>query len=572
MNRAGWAGLAAMLAPLAGIVAQERSLAIQSFDAAITVNKDATIDVAETITARFTGSWNGIFRTIPIVYRTPQGFNWTLKVSPQSITDDQGNTLKVETSRERHYLKLKIWVPGAQDAVRTVILRYRATNGLRFFEEHDELYWNITGDEWDVPIEAASATITLPVGAAGIRSTAFDGPYGSTSTNAVVSADGSTLRVSLPKPLGFREGLTAVVGWNKGLVTPPSDLSKGLGFFAANWPLLLPIPIFFGMWALWRRRGRDPDSRPISVQYEPPANLTPAEAGTLLDNTVDMRDITATLVDLAVKGYLRIEERNESRLLGLIKSQEFSFVPTKPRADWAALAPHERTLLSGVFQAGDQPVDLGDLENKFYRQIPTITSEVYAALIHHKYYPARPDSVRGRWMFLAIISAVGLGMLGAVFSAKLLLSPVPFVVAAVLVALIVGGFGFFMPARTVAGARAQEHVQGFLEFLQRVEGDRLRDFVKTPAMFERFLPFAMAFGVEKQWAKAFDGIFTTPPSWYVGTNLSQFNVSTFSNRMGEVATQVGSSFASAPRSSSGSGFSGGGSSGGGGGGGGGGGF
>ncbi|MBM4186235.1 MAG: DUF2207 domain-containing protein [Gemmatimonadetes bacterium] len=558
------------LAPVPA-AAQERTLAIQAFHAAISVNPDASIEVTETITARFTGSWNGIYRTIPVVYRTPQGFNWTIKLRPGAITDDAGNPLKTEVGRERHYLKFKIWVPGATDAVKTIRLRYRVTNGLRFFEEHDELYWNVTGDEWEVPIEAASATIRLPPGAGGIRATAFDGSYGSTSQRASVATGPGTVDVTLPTPLGFREGLTAVVGWNKGSVIPTSTAARSLGFVAANWPLVIPIPVFFLMWRIWRRRGKDPDPRPVAVQYQPPQNLTPAECGTLVDNTVDIRDITATVVDLAVKGYLTIDEREDPKLFGLVKDREFVFAPAKPRHQWSALAPHEKTLLEGIFFRGDQPVELSDLENRFYQSIATIRSDVFAGLVRHGYYAARPDSVRGRWLFLAGLAGVVLAAGGVILSGNLLLSPVPFLVPAALTAIIIGLFGFQMPARTVAGARTQEHIAGFAEFLQRVEGDRLRDFVKTPEMFERFLAYAMAFGVEKQWAKAFEGIYTTPPSWYHGGNLSHFNASTFSGRMAELSTQAGSTMSSAPRTSSGSGFSGG-SSGGGGGGGGGGGF
>jgi len=138
--------------------------------------------------------------------------------------------------------------------------------------------------------------------------------------------------------------------------------------------------------------------------------------------------------------------------------------------------------------------------------------------------------------------------------------------------VIMIGFGIVMPARTVEGARAREKVLGFLEFLDRVEGDRLRDFVKTPEMFERFLPFAMAFGVEKKWARAFADICTEPPRWYSGGYPGQFNAAVFSDRLSTMTTRAASTMASSPRSSSGSGFSGGGSSGGGGGGGGGGGF
>ena len=544
--------------------AQERSLAIERFDANITVNRDGTIDVVETITARFAGSWNGLFRTIPVEYRTPQGFNWTIRLDMVAVTDDRGQTLKTEANRERHYLKFKVWVPGALDATKTIILKYHATNGLRFFEDHDELYWNVTGDEWDVPIQAAGATIILPSGAGGIRATAFNGGYGATSRDARIATEGNTIRVTLPTSLAFREGLTAVVGWNKGLVAEPTTSDRVVGFLAANWPLLIPIPVFFGMGALWRSRGRDPKRRPISVQYEPPPGMSPAEAGTLIDNSADMRDITGTLIDLAVRGYLKIEER-EGR-------DEFIFHRQKAPAEWRDLKGHELQVLEGIFGGGSlTTVELADLENSFYKTLPAIRDGIFAELLAKKYYRSRPDSVQGAAIFGAVVLGAAIGIGGAALSARFDLTPVPFVVAGVLSGIIAAIFGYFMPARTDEGARALERVLGFEEFLERVEGDRLRDFVKTPELFERCLPFAMAFGVEKQWAKAFQGIYTTAPNWYAGSLYGAFNAATFSSRLSTMSSRAESAMTSAPRSSSGSGFSGG-SSGGGGGGGGGGGF
>ena len=186
--------------------AQDRSLAIKNFDAHIVVNRDASLEVTETITAQFTGSWNGIYRTIPVEYHTPQGFNWTLRLELEGATDQAGQALKVESARERHYIKYKIWVPGAQNTTRTLVLHYRALNGLRFFPDHDELYWNVTGDEWDVPIEAAAARIELPAAARGVRAIAFNGAYGSTASDAKVDLDTTTIRVTMPHPLGFHEG------------------------------------------------------------------------------------------------------------------------------------------------------------------------------------------------------------------------------------------------------------------------------------------------------------------------------------------------------------------------------
>jgi uncharacterized membrane protein YgcG len=549
----------------------QRSLEIERFDADIAVERDGDIDVTERIQAHFTGEWNGLYRKVPVQYRTPQGFNWSIRLELVSATDDQGAPLRTETSREGHYVIYKVWVPGARDATRTVLLRYRAKNALRFFEEHDELYWNVTGDEWDVALGMVTARIALPAGATGIRATSFNGAYGSTATEAAVTVEDTGVRIVMPRKLEFREGLTAVVGWDKGLVPEPTATDRSLGFLASNWPLLFPIVVLAGMLALWWRRGRDPRRLPVSVQYEPPDGLTPAEAGTITDESADMRDITATVVDLAVRGYLRISEKEEEKLFGLLKGEEYVFHRGRPRADWQALAPHERSVLEGIFDDGVDEVELSDLENEFYKTIPEIRKSLMERLVGKRYYAARPDSVRTRWRVGALVVGFAFFIGGSAVSGRFGLTPVPFMIAGVASALIILIVGHNMPARTVAGTRALEKVLGFGEFLDRVEKDRFERVVKTPEMFERFLPFAMAFGVEKKWARAFRDIYTTPPSWYSGPNAAAFNVSHFSSSLSNMSARTASAMSSSPRSSSGSGFSGG-SSGGGGGGGGGGGF
>ncbi len=566
-----------LLATLAtALPAQEKSYSIERFDARIRVNRDAGIDITETITARFVGSWNGLYRTVPVEYRTTQGLNWTLGLSLVSAQDDAGRDLKTETSRDRHYIKYKIWIPGASNADRTLVLRYRATNGLRFFDEHDELYWNVTGDEWTVPIRAATAEIELPPATPGVRAIAFNGVYGSTARDAAVEIRGNVVRIAMPHPLGYHEGLTAVVGWNKGVVTEPSGAARAAGVVSSNWPLLLPIPVFLFAFLAWRRWGRDPRRRPIAVQYEPPAALTPAEAGTLLDNRADMRDITATLVDLAVRGQLRIEERETPKLLGLFGGgREYSLRRLKPvsRDDSDGLAPHESRVFTGVFSGRNEVVDLSDLREEFYAKLPGIRNAIFDRLKERGFYRNRPDKVKQNWTGLGIGLALLIGVGGAFVSKAFLLTPVPFVLAGILAGVIMLLFAGIMPARTDAGTRALEHVLGFEEFLRRVESEHLkRVIVGHPELFDKYLPFAMAFGVERQFARAFEGIYTEPPQWYVGTGIGHFNVIHFSSNMSHLSTVAGTALSSQPRSSSGSGFSGGGSSGGGGGGGGGGAF
>src|SRR5467141_1228440 len=559
------------LALSAPSLSAQRSYSIEGFDAQIRVNRDASIDVTETITARFVGSYNGLYRTVPIKYRNAQGLNWTLGVSLQSARDDAGRNLRTETSREGANIKFKVWIPGAMNATRTLVLRYHATNGLRFFDEHDELYWNVTGDQWEVPIRAATAEITLPPGATGLRAIAFNGMYGSTARDARVTIDGNVVRIVMPHALDYHEGLTAVVGWDKGLVTAPTAADRALDTASSNWPLLIPIPVFlFAFWR-WRRNGRDPRRRPIAVQYEPPANVSPAECGTLLDNDADMRDITATLVDLAVRGYMRIEEQQNPKLFGLFGGgTSYTFHRLKPAE---GLTPHERVVFDGIFGLHGDQVQLDELKDEFYKQLSPIRDAIFTQLTGSGFYQRRPDKVKQVWIGCGIGAAILIGVGGAFVAASFLLTPVSFIIAAVVSGIILLIFAQIMPARTDAGSRALEHVLGFEEFLRRVESDNLkRVIIGHPELFDKYLPYAMAFGVEQQFARAFAGIYTEAPRWHVGPSVMNFNVGHFSSSMSHLSSVAGTTMSSSPRSSSGSGFGGGGGSGGGGGGGGGGAF
>jgi len=542
---------------------EARSLVIERFHADVLVGLRAGIAVTETIRARFTGRWNGIFRTIPVEYRTPQGFNYSLLLSLRAVTDDAGSPLRYEESRERHYRKIKIWVPGAVDTVRTVVLQYQVRNGLRFFPEHDELYWNVTGDEWPVPIEAASARIELPAGVSGLRAAAYAGVVGSREQAARIAVAGTEVTVQGTRALGFREGLTVAVGWDPGVVRRPGALEQVELFLRSNWMFAVPLGVFALMFILWYRRGRDPRRRPIAPCYEPPEQLTPAELGTLVDSSPDMRDVTATLVDLAVRGFLGIEEHREPRLLGLTSKQEYVFTQRKPPAEWQGLEAHERLLLQALFADGlRQVVSSSDLENAFYRYLPGIRDGMFSRLLQRRYYGRRPDKVRAVYVFGGVAAGIALVAGGVALSSALALSPLGAVAGGILSGAIVAGFGWIMPARTVQGARALEGVLGFEDFLSRVEGDRLRRMVKTPDMFEKFLPFAMALGVEKEWARAFEDIYRQPPDWYRGGDASTFRTRSFVSGLGHMSVRTGEAMGSSPRSSGGSGFGGGGSSGG----------
>jgi len=143
-----------------------RELRIENFQSEVLVMADGTIDVTENIQAHFVGGpWHGLYRTIPVEYVTPQGLNYSLFLDVKRVTDGSGRTLKYETSRERHYRKLKIYVPDADNSTQTISLEYVVSDALRFFDDHDELYWNVTGDDWDVPNRlggSGCSTLTNP--------------------------------------------------------------------------------------------------------------------------------------------------------------------------------------------------------------------------------------------------------------------------------------------------------------------------------------------------------------------------------------------------------------------------
>jgi uncharacterized membrane protein YgcG len=558
------------------LLAQGKQLRIQKFDSEIAVTPDAKVDVTENITFQFKGGpWHGVYRTIPVEYVGPSGLNYSLFLDVRSITDGNGNKLKFESSRVAQNRKLKIYIPDADNSTQTVVIEYVVSDALRFFDDYDEFYWNVTGDQWEIPIDAASAHIVLPPGASNIRANVFTGSFRSKGREAAAEVAGTGVDFTTSAPLGIHEGLTVAVAFDKGVVHEPTAADKFSLFLRSNWAFFLPIAAFFLMFWLWWTKGRDPRLRPITAQYEPPDKLTPGEVGTLVDNSVVMRDITASIVDLAVRGYLVIEEQQKDHLLGLTHSKEYVFHLKKSQAEWNTLQPHEQALLSGLFSGGNagDSVSLSELHNRFYTSLPGIKSDIFASLVGRGYYNRRPDSVRSGYLGFGVVMGVILIFGGNALARSMGMAPASFIVAGILTGAIICGFGWFMPAHTQTGARALEGVLGFEDFLNHVEADRFNRTIKTPEMFEKFLPFAMALGVEKNWSNAFKDIYTQPPQWYQGNFGPGFYPYMFVGSLNSMSSLAGTAMASAPRSSGGSGFGGGGGfSGGGFGGGGGGGF
>jgi hypothetical protein len=562
--------------------AQARSIRIRNFDALLAVHPDGSLDVTEQITIGFTGLWNGINRDLSLRHNTAQGRATKLDVTVGYITDETGQRLQVDEQSQDNgsTRRLHIYIPGANNANRQIIIRYRVVNAIRFFFANssvgalDELYWNATGNNWSMFIDSAHARVVLPEGVAPTRTAVYTGALGSTSGDAKIEKIGNVVDFTLLRGLYPYEGMTVGVGWPPGHISSrPSETQERLATAARWFPLVIPLVVFVLAFKAWEKHGRDPEEASFVVRYEPVEGASPAELGTLVDNRADMDDITATLVDLAVRGFIRIEEITESHLLGLSKSTDYILHILRDRSQWTGLKPHEElyiSTLSMLAPIGESSVKVSELRDKFYNSLPAIRSAIYDSLLKSGYYLQRPDKVKGKWIAFAALSAfVGIGL--AVLAVKmmwLMISPFALIGAGVLSTIILFVFAQIMPARTIAGARAREATLGFKEFLSRVEEERMKKLITSPEMFERFLPYAMAFGVADKWAKAFEDIYREPPTWYVG-GTGQFSASSFSHNISNMSSAAASSMSSSP-SSSGSG--GGGSSGGGSGGGGGSGF
>lgn len=546
--------------------AAAKSWRIADFQDNITVEKDGSAVVRERIVLVFVGEWHGIHRTIPIEYPGPDGTNYELFISVEDVNDGQGRKLKYESSRSKGDRDLKIYIPNAVDTTRTVEIAYRVRNGTRFFKDYDEFYWNVTGNDWPVPIDHASATVRFPEAASGsLRVQAFTGVYGSTQRDATAKTQGAVTEFETNNPLPMRGGLTIDVYIPKDILSEPNALTRFLWFLEGNPVVFLPLVTWAGMFVLWWYKGRDPDAgMSIAPMYEPPPGISPAEAGTLLDDSIHPRDITSTIIDLAVRGYIKIEETAEKVLL--FTHKDYIFHLLKPREQWGSdLAPHERVMLENLF-AGGEETRLSSLKNRFYTAVPVIRQDIMSALKNKGVYLLDPQSANGYSV------GVGIGILipFAIFQYMgwaNFFSSIPLLILCAAISVVIWWlFARVMTAKTVKGARTHIAILGFQEFMNRVDADRLKRM--PPTTFEKYLPYAMALGVEHHWAQAFANIVKDPPQWYVGPGGSYpgaFNPIFFSSSMHSMASDMHQVFVSAPRSSStGSGFRSGGFGGGGG--------
>jgi uncharacterized membrane protein YgcG len=465
-------------------------------------------------------------------------------------------------------LSIKIGFPNRYvSGQHTYAITYETDRAINFFPDHSELYWNVTGNDWLIPIERAQFTLdvlTPNAVAPKMQLACFTGVSGSTETacTAQAQAQGARAVFKTTRLLDLEEGLTIVVGLPAGLIVAPTLMEKIGMLLADNWIMLLPFAVFLIMFLLWFFTGRDPKLGVIIPLYESPRDLNPAElAAAYEDGALPERAFPAVIINLAQRGYLHVRYEKDGA-----DETGFSFIKKKP-AD-ANLLDDERAVFEGLFKSGGL-TSVSDLrKSKFYMAAEAARKAVWERLKEKKVFRQRPALVRAGY--------VSVGVLMIVISFMLIDPFILIPAVGIISGVIILGFAMVMPRRTADGAKLLAEIKGFEWFLSVTEKERLKFHdapKKTPEQFQRMLPYAIALKVDKEWADQFQGISLKSPEWAEGRGWSAAHAVAFTANLQSMQTATAKVYHNPASSSAGSGhsgFGGGGHSGGGGGGGGGG--
>jgi uncharacterized membrane protein YgcG len=563
----------------------ETGWSIGKLEVLLAIEPDATLDVTETIDARFQVPKHGIYRDIPIRYAVGM-HQYALPFQLLGVDDGAGNTYATQVTDHENRVQIRVGDAArvlqgdVRYRIRYRVLRAILAEGNRAWEKGDHaravLRWVATGTEWGVPVGRTVVTVVLPhqLDDTQVTSDAWTGTYGSQNKDFTKRrADARTL-VFETGPLRPGEGITVEVSMPGDAVTWASwqrDLWWWLrdNFVYALFPLTLAL-----CWAGWFLRGRDlPGQGTIVVNYEPPEGLGPAEVGTVVDEKVDLRDISASIIDLAVRGYLKISE--EGSKSWLFSKVDYRLTRLKDPGD---LKPFEQKLFESVFGTDDS-VLLSSLETKFYPVIASIKDQLYSGLSRAGYFDGSPPTVRGTYLILGLV-ALALALLFSAIVQRQLIGRAffaPIIITGILSAPVVVFTSFFMPRRTRKGRIAWEKIAGLEEYIRRAEVADIQA-QERQGVFERLLPYAIVFRLAHKWARAFADLYAQPPSWYEPLDATNFATWQLVQNVDQSLSAMNQTFVSMPRSAgptdfggptgagynwSGGGFSGGGSSGGG---------
>ena len=544
-----WFTFIFLLPVLAG--ADERIL---GYDSDILVRSDGSIEVTETITVRAEGRQirRGIYRDYPTRYEDRYGNDVEVIYEPRSLTRN-GEPEAFFSENHRNGIRTYF---GESDrmlpaGVHTYVYRYDAGRMLGFFPEYDELYWNVTGNGWAFPIDSATAQVrfefdTVP---GELQQSAWQGFFGSSEPGLANFDDNGEPVFQASRPLAQQEGFTIVVAWPKGLVPEPSKLQRFIWLLSDNLNLLIALAGLAAILAYyipaWRGYGKDPEPGVIMPRYEPPDGFSPASLRYIENMGYDNETMTAGIVSLAVKGHLKIDVYDDVHSLHKLEGG------TSP------LAAGERELLDVLF-AGRRHVALVN-DNHEILGAAKKAHEASLKRDYHKRYFVTNGMLN--------LPPVIIGFI-AMAAAALNRITVPMVAVCALMFITIVTFAILLKRPTRLGRALLDESAGFSEYLEIAEKDEMNlrnPPEKTPELFERYLPFALALGVEQQWADRFARIFAElrgpsevgwQPSWYDGS-WDNFDLgATTQTLSGSLGTAISSSV-TPPGSSSGGGGGGG---------------
>jgi uncharacterized protein (TIGR04222 family) len=572
---------------------------VVGFAADYVVERDGAATVTETIDYEFgVVPRHGIQRDLVVRQRYDATHDRIYPLHVLSVAASTGTPAQWTVLHQPHGIdRIRIGDPNRTITGRhRYVIRYRLDGVLNGFADHDELYWNVTGDQWLVTLAATTVAVHTPSPIS--RVTCYVGPRGSnqpctTARIGRTATPGATGVATFANgALAPGSGLTIVTGFATGGVDPPKPILRERWSFARAFAVsaltatagaLILVALFGGIVALVWARGRDrraagsaidvafatpggaEERVPVfgrddgALQVEPPDKLRPGQLGTLVDERANPLDVTATIVDLATRGYLTIEELPSKHWLG---KPDWALTRTK---DPDGLLQYERTLMNGLFRSHDT-VRVSELRNKFAERMQKVQNALYDDVVAEGWFVRRPDKVRAFWFtmgVLAVLVAVGITVLLAKFTHLGLLG----------VPLVVGALGLlvaarWMPSRTAKGTGVLVRAMGFRRFMVESDPERMH-FAERKNLFVEYLPYAVVFGVTEKWAHAFAGLDgeVPAPSWYVSQH--PFEIAAFAHAVDGFSVASAGTLTSTPGSSGSSGFSGGSAGGGGGGGGGG---
>jgi len=550
------------------VAADERILAYHSD---ILVKQDGWVEVTETIRVRAEGRQirRGIYRDFPTAYKDADGTDYRVRFTPLAVLRNDRiesfNAQEMNNGVRTYFGSADILIPAGEH---TYTFRYEAHRLLGYFPDHDELYWNVTGNEWNFPIDSATATVSFEFEVApdDVELYAYTGRSGSSGQDYAATIDRAGRPVfETTGILRAEEGLTISVAWPKGLVDEPGDIQKTLWVLADNLNLLIALGGFLAMLTyyipVWRNFGKDPEPGVIMTRYEPPAGFSPASLRYIEQMHYDDTSLTAAVVSLAVKGYLRIIEEDD----------EHSLLRVDPGANPPQMATGEMELHDALFEDGDIVM----LDDEYHELLGGARAAHEQSL--QRDYKNRYFKTNG----LLNLPALLIGVASSLLALRVASGPTILVIATiVLMVFALIFFAIIMRRPTGIGRRLLDEVGGFREYMEIAEKDEMNlrnPPDKTPLLFEQYLPFALAMGVEQQWAERFTKVFAGlrgpdntayHPVWYNGS----WNSLDLGSNTANLASGLGSAISSSvspPGSSSGGGgggFSGGGGGGGGGGG------